>query len=385
MKKFLILTLLLSFQLSLSAENSKKLTKEAALAKTETLINSRHNESKVKYADEWESRLLRNGSDTMKFWYKVFGEKPADGRALYISMHGGGGAPAEVNDGQWDNQKKLYTPAEGVYFVPRAPSDTWNLWHQEYMDGFVEKIIELASIYEDINPNKVYVMGYSAGGDGTFQLAPRLADKWAAAAMSAGHPGDAQIESLRNLPFELFMGGLDSAYNRNGLARAWAVKHDSLAKTDKGAYINDVHIYEQHGHWMKRDDTLSMAWMPQFIRNSVPDRVVWVQDDVARSRFYWLQATDMGTNQGEKIVASYTEGRIDISECTPSSVIVCINDKMMNLDKPVSIYYKGKLIFKGKVPRRESNIKSDVDAMRDKELVFPAKLKIINGENVQVL
>ena len=48
---------------------------------------------------------------------------------MFISMHGGGGAPKQVNDSQWENQKRLYKLEEGVYVVPRAPTDTWNLWH----------------------------------------------------------------------------------------------------------------------------------------------------------------------------------------------------------------------------------------------------------------
>lgn len=51
----------------------------------------------------------------MKFDYRVFGEKPADGRSLYISMHGGGNAPEALNTQQWQNQIRLYEPAEGVY------------------------------------------------------------------------------------------------------------------------------------------------------------------------------------------------------------------------------------------------------------------------------
>ena len=44
-------------------------------------------------------------------------------------------------------------------------------------------------LYE-VDPNKVYLMGYSAGGDGVYQLAPRMADRFAAAAMMAGHPNE---------------------------------------------------------------------------------------------------------------------------------------------------------------------------------------------------
>lgn len=381
MKTIFISTFFICSTLLLSAQS---LTKSQSDELSERLIAKRQSESTSKFGSEWKNRELKNGEFSMKFGYKVFGEKPADGRAMYISMHGGGATTPEMNDGQWNNQKMLYTPQEGVYFVPRSPSDTWNMWHQEYMDGFIEKAIELAIIEEGVNPNKIYIMGYSAGGDGTYQLAPRLADLWAGAAMSAGHPGDAQIESLRNLPFALYMGAKDTPYNRNGLAHKWGIKHDSLSNADKGAYIHDVKIFEQHSHWMKRDDSVSMTWLPQFKRNPIPNKVVWVQDDVIRNKFYWLEATEMGKMQGEKIVAEYSEGRIDILEATPSSFIIGLNDKMMNLDKPLSVYYNGKKIFKGKVVRTKANIEDDVKAMRDKELIFPVKLRVYNNKTVEV-
>ena len=53
----------------------------------------------------------------MPFWYKIHGEKPEGGRSLFISMHGGGGAPAAVNDGI--ENRRLYTPKESVLFRHR--------------------------------------------------------------------------------------------------------------------------------------------------------------------------------------------------------------------------------------------------------------------------
>ena len=77
----------------------------------------------------------------MKFEYKIFGEKPKGGRSLYLSLHGGGGAPTRVNDRQWRNQIRLYQPKEGVYLAPRAPTDTWNLWHQAHIDPMLDRLI----------------------------------------------------------------------------------------------------------------------------------------------------------------------------------------------------------------------------------------------------
>lgn len=246
------------------------------------------------YAEQWQNETLELGNKQLKFAYKKFGEKPEKGWSLYISMHGGGGAPAKVNDRQWENQKKLYEPAEGIYMAARAPTDTWNMWHQEHIDEFFGLYIQLADVFEDINTNRVYITGYSAGGDGTFRLAPRMADWFAAGAMMAGHPGDVSPLSLRNLPFTIHMGADDAAYRRNEIAAEWKVKLDDLQKNDSGGYIHDVQIHEGMPHWMQQKDTVAIDWMAQFDRNPYPEKVVWKQDGVTHNRFYWL-----GVPEGE--------------------------------------------------------------------------------------
>ncbi len=154
-------------------------------------------------ATEVKDRVLKEGPLAMPFFYKIFGEKPKGGRSLWISMHGGGNAPAAVNDSQYENQKRLYQPAEGIYLAPRAPTNTWNLWHEPHIDRFFTRLIEDLVVLEEVDSDRVYVMGYSAGGDGVYQLGPRMADSWAAAAMMGGHPNGVSLLSLRNVPFAL--------------------------------------------------------------------------------------------------------------------------------------------------------------------------------------
>ena len=75
----------------------------------------------------YQGHVLKIGQYEMPIWWKVFGGKPAGGRSLYISLHGGGQTDASENDGQWENQKQLYSPSEGVYLCPRAITNTWDL------------------------------------------------------------------------------------------------------------------------------------------------------------------------------------------------------------------------------------------------------------------
>ncbi len=79
---------------------------------------------------EWRGQAITIGEHTLRFLSRQFGNKPKNGWGLYISMHGGGNAPARVNDQQWQNQIKLYQPKDALYIAPRAPTDTWDLWHE---------------------------------------------------------------------------------------------------------------------------------------------------------------------------------------------------------------------------------------------------------------
>lgn len=57
-----------------------------------------------------------------------------------------------------------------------------------------------------IDMNRVFITGYSAGGDGIYHVASMMADVLAGAAMMAGHPNKAEVYNLRNLAFSVQVG-----------------------------------------------------------------------------------------------------------------------------------------------------------------------------------
>lgn len=355
---------------------TKKQSKKSALM----LMNDKQQQLKLVLADEWKAKAFREGSHELKFEYKIFGEKPKNGRSLFISMHGGGNAAPRVNDQQWKNQIGLYKPAEGVYVAPRAPTNTWNLWHEEHIDTLFDKIIEAAIIFEGVNPDKVYIMGYSAGGDGVYQLAPRMADRWAAAAMMAGYPNETSPLSLRNLPFTIHVGALDGGFNRNEIAKRWAVMLDSLHQLDPGGYNHLVKVHEGRPHWMNREDTVAIPWMAAFTRNTIPEKIVWKQDDMHHESFYWLGVPPASAKTGGEVVASYKGNNINIEKNYSDTLIVYLDDRMVNLDKAIMITYQGEQVFKGKVKRSLPVIYQTIQDRKDPGLVFSARLLIVNGK-----
>jgi hypothetical protein len=327
---------------------------------------------------EYEAQALEMDDFTMKLWWKVFGEKPVDGRSLYISLHGGGNAAPEVNDQQWENQKKLYEPEEGVYLATRAIVNTWDLHFVPQADLFYERIIEMMVAYEDVNPNKVYIMGYSAGGDGVWRLAPRMADHWAAASMMAGHPGDVNLEGLRNLPFMIWCGANDDDYDRNKECEARIRQLDALQASDPSGYIHEGHIVPEKGHWMDRADAAAVPWMAQYTRNPYPKKVVWVQGDVMKESFYWLGVPLTEAGKGSKVVATLdrSDNAVDVEWCDYSQLTLYFNDDMLDLNKPVKVLFGGRELFNGMLERNANTIRRNLLAREDPAYAFPAQITV---------
>ncbi len=316
-------------------------------------------------AAELDGKSIAIAGKTLRWLEKTAGDAPPNGRSLWISMHGGGGAPAAVNDGQWRNQLALYQPAEGIYVAPRAPTDTWNLWHEAHIDPLFSRLIEDMIALRGVDPDKVYLMGYSAGGDGVWQLAPRMADRFAAAAMMAGHPNEASLAGLRNLPFAIFMGADDAAYDRNKIAAAKALELDALQKSDPAGYIHEAHIFPGLGHWMNRKDAIALPWMAKFSRNPWPRKIVWHQDDVTHERFYWLQLPPGTAQAGTDFTANVAGQKIDLTGDFPPGTRLLLHDALLDLDKPILVSRNGAPVSRHEVARSSEVIRQSLATRLD--------------------
>ena len=352
------------------------LSKELAETALKALADEALAALKVERAAEIEAKSITLDGKTMRWLEKTFGEAAEGKRSLWISMHGGGGAPPQVNDQQWQNQIRLYQPEEGIYVAPRAPTDTWNLWHEGHIDPLFVRLIEGMVATRGVDPDRVYLMGYSAGGDGVWQLAPRMADRFAAASMMAGHPNEAKLLGVRNLPFAIFMGGDDAAYDRNKIAAAKGEEIKALQEKDPGGYEHLVRIYPGMGHWMELKDAESVPWMAKHTRNAWPKKVVWYQDDVTHDRFYWLEIPAGSAKKDATITATVDKQTITLEGDVPAGTTVHLTDALVDLDQPVVIVVNGKSVFEGKVLRTIGAMVSSLKTRSDVRLTPTASVKL---------
>ena len=378
-KSIFIMNLFIVFSLSCSVKvddgtSNGVLSFSDAKKQSERLFDEFISEIIVDRRNEMNSKVINVNDMEMKFDLKFFGKKPKDGWNLYFSLHGGGQTPDSVNEKQWNRHKTLYEVQQGIVLIPRSPTNTWNMWHQDHIDPIFERLIQNMIILYDVDPNRIYLMGYSAGGDGVYQLAPRMADRFAAAAMMAGHPNETSPLGLRNLPFTIHMGENDTPYNRNTVAAEWARKLKELQENDIDGYPHLVKIHKDKGHWMELLDTVAISWMTNFTRNPFPKKVVWKQDDVTHTRFYWLK--DDKPTEGSLIVARIDGQTIYIENATVPNFTIMLNDFLVDMDNEISIKYLSQTIFQGIVMRSSQVILRSIEEYGDPESIYFGEIPV---------
>ncbi|BCW90033.1 hypothetical protein sos41_32010 [Alphaproteobacteria bacterium SO-S41] len=343
-------------------------------------------------SDELANEAIQAGGQTLRFKTVQFTNhkgKPctapcaaADGHAqpLFISLHGGGGGPAEGNDEQWENQIALastYRPTEGIYLAPRAPTNEWDCWHGAGVDPLLERLIRALVAAGTVDPERVYLMGYSAGGDGVYALAPRMADRFAAASMMAGHPNGISLVSLRNLPFSIQVGALDDAYDRAKVAAEYGAKLDALQAEDEDGYQHFTEIHAGKGHWMDGEDAKAVPWMEGFTRTTAPDRIVWRQSGVIHRHFYWLGIPAGQGADGDEIVATSDGQTITLDGPSGRTVLVRLNDDLVDLDQPVQIETQdGAVLFNAVAPRSQNVIDQTIAEFGDYTMIYSAEVAV---------
>ena len=352
----------------------KALNKSDAMKMKDSLYNDYRFYVLNNRSKEMKRKVVFLDDKEMKFELQYFGEKPKNGWSLYFSLHGGGGVEASYNEKQWNRHKELYQLEQGILLTPRSPTNTWNMWHQKHIDIFFNRLIQNMIAFHGVNPNKVFLMGYSAGGDGVYQLAPRMADRFAAAAMMAGHPNETVPLGLRNIGFTIHMGENDSAYNRNDVAIEWKAKLGQLRYEDSNGYKHLVKIHQNKGHWMGGLDTSGISWISNFIRNPLPKKIVWKQDDVTHNRFYWLKVAN--PSERSLIIAAIENQTITIESATVPEFIIMLNDDLIDMDKNVIVKYMGNTIYNGIVSRYEKIISDSIEEYGDPKSVFYGQIDI---------
>ena len=196
---------------------------------------------------------LTHGGVSMRFMMEIRGEPGEGGYPLYLALHGGGTDLPENNDEQWGIMFDYYRwdMKSGIYVAVRGITDTWDLHFRPESYPLYDRLIQSMIYLYQADPDRVYLLGFSAGGDGVYQVAPRMADRFAAANMSSGHPNGVSLRNPVNLPFSI-QAGVHDYYTEDALRCVRAAEFEKTLNDYRealgGGYEHQVLIRVPDGH-----------------------------------------------------------------------------------------------------------------------------------------
>lgn len=142
-------------------------------------------------------------------------------------------------------------------------------------------------------------------------------------------------------------------------------------------YVHEAHLHAGKGHWMELEDAVALEWMAGFTRDATPDRIVWWQDDVTHTRFYWLAVPPGEEKKGTHVSARLRGQKIELVHQQPMTLIILLNDDMLDLDKPVQVAAGDTILFDGQVVRTIGTMSRTLGERGDPELVFSAEITVL--------
>ena len=328
---------------------------------------------------DFAANQVRFGEYLSPYIIKTVGERPANGWPLFIAMHGGGGTAKEVNDSQWQGMAKHYFDHPEVggykYLALRAPNDTWNGFYDDYVYPLIANLIEQQVVLNDVNSNKVFIMGYSHGGYGAYAIGPKMPDHFAAIHASAGAAtdGESTAVTLRNTPFTAWVGEKDLAYDRLSRNQRFADEIVALRGNRTDIYPATVSVKMGFEHSNLNDRDLIAPMYPN-VRNPVPRTLNWLQTDGVIHDFYWLHAANPAKTK--RIDASCQNNAVDVAASPDvKAASVYLDSRLVDFAKPVNFKVNGQS-FSRKLSPSFQTLCDTMLERKDAELAFSARVDL---------
>lgn len=363
---------------------------------------------------ETKEKCLVFGDVKMKYGMEIIGEPGPDGYPVYIALHGGGGCPVpDLNDQQWGHMAIYYKGSvrSGIYINPRGVRDTWDTHANPESYPLYDRLIEDLIVFYGADPNRIYLLGFSAGGDGVYLVGPRMADRFAALHMSAGHPNKGSMINLYHTPIQLQVGMNDFAYDRNHETVRYQAYLDRLEKENPDGYVHNVYVHVDRPHnfrdnsqemqevmvdnlaWLNTGlvtrrsvDSNAVHFLEEFVRDPVPHRVIWdlsVRDKMelrSATSFYWLSVPHECC-EGLVVVHLEPESNSIVLERddTGGQVTVYLRDGMLDLDREVTVIYPDGKKKTCLLERSGQVAQQTLEERGDQNYIFTACLKLGKG------
>jgi predicted esterase len=243
---------------------------------------------------------------TRPYWYYIpddyDGDTPA---ALLVCLHGGVmAAPVDSSVAimRWYGKYILERDNPRPVVALAASADCYNTWMNAawWRDAGRANVLHFvreAKLRLNIDPDRVYVAGFSDGGSGTFSMAFNSPDAFAGYLPMCGDPlipiTDDIMHAYTNLKganIHAFNGAKDPIYPGKEMEKLFK------AANKQGASIEwTIHPEADHD-WGDPDEFFPrhLGFMEGWVRPAPPDDIDWTADRAVTGRRAWLSIDETG-------------------------------------------------------------------------------------------
>lgn len=301
--------------------------------------------------------------ETTKAWFQLPpGYKPGKDKppGLVIALHGG---PAP------DYKTAFVTaPQEHSYWTGPAAKQKLILCSPAWIGDptrVVMETIEGAARRWNVDRSRIWLVGHSAGGVGSFMVGPPNADRFAGIApFVCGMEHGDRLKNAYHLAVYHVLGKKDNAFFLD------TGRKNSEKLREAGGALQVVE--KDGGHDVFPDECdKALAWL------AARPRVFWSKDvrwtrDPARGPggVFWI---DTEAAPGS-FTAKVDGNTITITGIRPSALF--LSDLLLDLDRPVTVTVDGETVFEGIVPRTLRTALEWVDTRKDFTTVPVARVSL---------
>lgn len=142
-------------------------------------------------------------------------EASQDKLPLIVTLHGSGGGRRDIEQKKWQGTIKQLLQAEqpefeSIVLEPQSEGE----WDPGSLQAMLDYIIRENP---DVDTNRLYCMGYSMGGKGTWEWAMHDPDRFAAVIPKGFIPDLSKIDGMVDLPIWAMVGDKDSRPRVEGI------------------------------------------------------------------------------------------------------------------------------------------------------------------------
>lgn len=285
------------------------------------------------------------GSEKTKVWFAIPPKyrKAKEPAGLVIACHGG--PPQDLA------QAFTLAPQEFSYFS--SPVQQYGLflcapaWTGDPTAIVLETIRE-ASKRWNIDRNRVWMVGHSAGGVASFMVAPPWADRFAGIApFVCGIEHGNRLNNTRLLPVYHVLGLKDNPFFLE------TGRKNSKKLQEVGGPLKVVE--KNGGHDVYPDECdKCLAWLTPQPRRFWSKEVSWSPDSARTAGgFYWVES-EAGATSGRGGKAAWkvsvgADNAVTVEGDGVTGLLLC--DELVDLDKPVTVKRGDAEAFAGAAPR----------------------------------